>query len=621
MHESIQNLLSDSNVISFEVPVFQRAYSWTRENAGQLLEDVEETQESNRKSLLGLLVLIVPENNDCVRQIVDGQQRLTTITLLLSILRSKIFDLPTVSLSQREMNSKFGEIATLQKCLFREDQRGHLMPLLQFHPSTGLHQKFMAGLICTSLDLDNPLLGLSVREQGELSECLISSSTTAEGHLKWMGDRRLFNQTLSKSQNARKNYEELCVLVDKAMDHLPDDSGRLRWLINLSETVRDSLSIIKYETRNFEDAFVLFETLNDRGMAVAASDLIKNFCLQSDLSNVDSIGEVWSEIFQDTLPAASFNPIYFLRTYNNSCMEFVTKKDLFRRYKRVLEGNQISASAWLSTTLRPEAKRFRALNEDLNGLSVQYPDFVNIIFALDSTDSKQWQTIALSALRLIDDFVQSAPIRKRLVVLLHEVFKATVILEAKGLRGSIVEKAFPSFAVKIHACVKLHNEAVIVDELEKLFVSFHQFREDSSLGTQGLCDALTTKDFPNKTAKSILTAIRLADVQHGHRLTKLTIEHVCPQKPDFEHWIAWDPTSHESHVQKLGNLLCLNSSSNSSAGNGNFQAKQDLYGSIQAPDMLETHSELHFSRLSSWTPEIVQERTRQVASRLVQILE
>lgn len=621
MHESIQNLLSDSNISSFEVPVFQRAYSWTKENAETLFKDVLETQESQRKSLLGLLVLIVPEEIDSVRQIVDGQQRLTTLTIFLSLIRSKISDVPTQNLSQRDQQSKFGEISTLQKCLFREGRDGNLTPLLQFHSSTELHQKFMAGLICITLDLDVDIPGLSRTEQLELRNHIGQTGSTAIGHLNWMSDRNLFNQTQAKSQNARKNFEELNSLIDKELEFITSDSSKLRWLIALSATIRDSLSIIKYETRNFEDAFVLFETLNDRGMAVAASDLIKNFCLQSDSNNIDIIGEAWTEIFQEILPSPAINPIYFLRTYHNSYDEFVTKKNLFRKYKKRIEENPLSASAWLTTILRPEAIRFKSITEDLNGLP-QSTEFINIIFALDATDSRQWHSIALSALRLMDHFRLSAPVRRSLVGLLHEVFKATVVLEAKGKRGSTIEKKFPEFAVKIHALVSIDQERIVVSELENAINELKSFRRDQDLTPNGLNEILNEKDFSNKTAKTVLTAIRLADVQHGMRLTKLTIEHVCPQKPDLlAHWSQWDVQSHAENVQKLGNLLCLNSSSNSIASNGDFARKKELYEAIQATDMLPVSSALHFNQLNEWTPIVVKQRTTEVARRLTAILE
>jgi hypothetical protein len=359
-------------------------------------------------------------------------------------------------------------------------------------------------------------------------------------------------------------------------------------------------------------------------MAVAASDLIKNFCLQSDPTNIEHIGNKWTEIFRDLLPSNAVNPIYFLRTYNNSTGDFVTKKDLFRTFRdRLQKDDSISASTWIDSILRPEAIRFRSLLVDLNSLP-QHDNLVNVIFALDSTDSKQWHSIALSSLRLIDHFPPSHLVRTKIADLLLIVFNATVILEAKGLRGSVIERTFPSFAVQLNNLIQIHSEASVLRELDGLIQRFIEFTENPATGltTQGLYDILRTKDFPNKTAKTILTTIRLHDLVHGSRMTKLTIEHVCPQKPDLQTlWTNWSASEHEEWVQKLGNLICINTSSNSVASNGGYEAKRQLYVDIQALDMVPQASRLSFFDVTNWTPEIVAQRTDLIAARLVELLE
>jgi hypothetical protein len=622
MIESIQNLLSDSNVDTFKVPVFQREYSWTKENAEQLFEDVKETGESQRNSLLGLLVLIAPEESPRTRQIVDGQQRLTTITILLSIIRAKIMDNPCSN--QRDQIRKFGEISTIGRCLFREGSDSHIRPLLQFEPNTGIHRKYLAGIVTTRYDIedDKTVSGLTRDETVKLLNHFHTSATTLGAIESWMKDSSIFNQTIAKGLNARKNFEELCLLVDRELVNRTDEE-QLNWLIQFSTVLRDRLSIIKYETRSFEDAFVLFETLNDRGMAVAASDLVKNFCLQSDPTNIEQIGNTWTEIFRDLLPSNTVNPIYFLRTYNNSTGDFVTKKDLFRKFKKRIENPTMTASTWIESILLPEAKRFRSLVIDLNSLP-QHNNLVNVIFALDSTDSRQWHSIALSSLRLIDHFPASNPVRTKIADFLLIVFNASVILEAKGLRGSLIERPFPAFAVQLHELIQIQSESSLLRELDGLIQRFIEFIENPATGltTQGLYDILRTKDFPNKTAKTILTTIRLHDLVHGSRMTKLTIEHVCPQKPDLQTlWTNWSASEHEEWVQKLGNLICINTSSNSVASNGGYEAKRQLYVDIQALDMVAQSSRLSFFDVTNWTPEIVAQRTDLIAARLVELLE
>src|SRR5438270_686854 len=86
-----------SNDFNFAVPLYQRPYSWTTEQAGELLDDLLSFIDIESKVgvdslspyFLGSVVLIKEENQSDA-EIVDGQQRLTTLTILLAALRHAI---------------------------------------------------------------------------------------------------------------------------------------------------------------------------------------------------------------------------------------------------------------------------------------------------------------------------------------------------------------------------------------------------------------------------------------------------------------------------------------------------------------------------------------------------
>ena len=86
-----------SNDFNFTIPLYQRPYSWTIEQAGELLEDLisfigtDATKSVDDLSpyFLGSIVLIKEEGRPDA-EVVDGQQRLTTITILLAALRHTI---------------------------------------------------------------------------------------------------------------------------------------------------------------------------------------------------------------------------------------------------------------------------------------------------------------------------------------------------------------------------------------------------------------------------------------------------------------------------------------------------------------------------------------------------
>ncbi len=88
---TIRKVFSDDFV--FTIPLYQRAYSWTTEQSEDLLQDLLRAMDSDEESIdeippyfLGSIVLIKGEEPNS--QIIDGQQRLTTLTMLLSVLRS-----------------------------------------------------------------------------------------------------------------------------------------------------------------------------------------------------------------------------------------------------------------------------------------------------------------------------------------------------------------------------------------------------------------------------------------------------------------------------------------------------------------------------------------------------
>eukprot|EP01034_Spumella_vulgaris_P013526 gene13526-17261_t len=85
-----------SNDYVFQIPPFQRPYAWTTEQAGELLSDLIDFMttrpgevEEMPPYFLGSIVLIKSEGIPSA-EVVDGQQRLTTLTLLLSAIRANV---------------------------------------------------------------------------------------------------------------------------------------------------------------------------------------------------------------------------------------------------------------------------------------------------------------------------------------------------------------------------------------------------------------------------------------------------------------------------------------------------------------------------------------------------
>src|SRR4051812_47206562 len=78
-----------SSEFDFVIPHYQRPYAWEVEQALQLLDDLEDALDRTLQEpyFLGSLVLVKPEDADPSAAVIDGQQRLTTLTILFSVLR------------------------------------------------------------------------------------------------------------------------------------------------------------------------------------------------------------------------------------------------------------------------------------------------------------------------------------------------------------------------------------------------------------------------------------------------------------------------------------------------------------------------------------------------------
>ena len=84
--QSLVKVFSDDYF--FEIPLYQRPYAWTTEEVDELLDDLIDAMDRDSESpyFLGNVVLI-KSDGDATSEVVDGQQRLTTLTMLLCVLR------------------------------------------------------------------------------------------------------------------------------------------------------------------------------------------------------------------------------------------------------------------------------------------------------------------------------------------------------------------------------------------------------------------------------------------------------------------------------------------------------------------------------------------------------
>jgi hypothetical protein len=211
---TVSQLLGQTNEC-YVVPPYQRRYSWLERQVGELIDDISQI-ESNDTHLLGSIVCLtgahVADLNEL--EVVDGQQRLTTISILLVCLSERL---------QGEGDLEKSTIADIKRLLIARS---------------------MTGKVAAKIKLDS----IDAKDYKSLVD----------------GDGEVDNESLATA----------FAFVRKWAADTPVKELERFWYRLVNQAI-----VIRLDVSNAKDAFKLFETINNRGLRLSHTDIIKNFLL------------------------------------------------------------------------------------------------------------------------------------------------------------------------------------------------------------------------------------------------------------------------------------------------------------------------------------------------------
>ena len=237
--QNFSQLLSTNEV--FVVPDFQRNYSWEIKQVDDLFDDITKTAQLQDSHFLGSLILLRSKTSGGVPpvEIVDGQQRLTTLFLLIAAIRDVAVSLPvsqiTLTANAFPVNPSFDA----NSLLFIQNE-GVVEPRFVAHP---MIQGMVASSVFAHPSDERPKL--------------------PKTHLK---------QTLPM----RRAFTRLLDLVKETTSNQVDDESKVKFLNRLLETVKYKLKVLNVSSDSNSEAYEIFMTLNSRGMPLGPSDLVKS---------------------------------------------------------------------------------------------------------------------------------------------------------------------------------------------------------------------------------------------------------------------------------------------------------------------------------------------------------
>lgn len=325
--KSLNELLSTYTNIF--VPPFQRPYKWTDEQIEELFEDIfkpidwskgiKTIAEDKDSHYMGAVVLCRDADGQMV---LDGQQRLTTVTMVLAYLKAKMMVCAggSVQLSRRALN--------YDNRLFRQtagiDAARH--PILKPQDEDNLIYQEIVEAEVLEIPLEEDAHGLSSAQKRR--------------------NKELRKRAMFKAYKTIRKHVESYV-VKAALLHSVDEINAL----DVAATrLLNNLSFVVIEAHNESAAFRLFETLNARGLDLSAADLIKNnlFSIARNDQQRQSVRESWEAVSE----SIKSDLVAFMRTFWLTKNDFVRKDGLFDAYKKELmarKSDDLFLAAFLSS--------------------------------------------------------------------------------------------------------------------------------------------------------------------------------------------------------------------------------------------------------------------------------
>lgn len=492
------------------IPAYQRPYAWEAEQVDELWHDIVETLGSNH--FMGSVVLCSPDQ--ARPEVIDGQQRLTTIILLLALIRDEY--------QQRKPDL----VGRVQQFL----QNAYAEPDLRF--------KFRPGNANARVFTD-----FILRAPDDDSRC------------DWATVRQLASHELNRNLRMIENVERLKSYL---LPWLAASSDPLQALEQIERKIMTGLEFVVIDVPDIANAFIIFETLNDRGLALSAGDLLKNHLLAAAAKaneSVEALAADWDVII-DSLEGGDITR--FLRHYLLTQHAQVQKDDVFGLFKKEVGSRGV-----------------KQLVKDLKQMSRFYGQFIKPELVADKAVREVYQnletlraTMCYSALLAASETLGNEELRDfaRLCEVLTFRYSTICSKDSKELER-FYHQAAKVLATKGEAGLEEARKILEAasPSSEEFVLAFRQ----QAMGRQYIVNYIF-RGIENHLSPEEKT---LQNTQQVH------IEHIMPQtlSAAWRQALGEDADQHELFVNRWGNLTLLGGKLNIIASNQPFAEKRALY--------------------------------------------
>ncbi|WP_370304822.1 DUF262 domain-containing protein [Sinimarinibacterium flocculans] len=406
----------------FRVPRHQRSYAWPKEDVSAFIDDIERAFVDNDADyFIGLVVIQGPEDGEWI--LLDGQQRLTTTTMLFSAVRNWLTD-HGLKDDAKQIEAEFLAVRRLggdyssRMQLNEENQNAFRLAVIDEQAPSPVAQQMLGSYPKKS---SNYLL-------------------------------------IDAAKECRRRVDSLASATGKS------ERDKADRLFKLSTFLETRVKVVCVEVSSDVDAYILFESLNDRGVELSALDLVKNYAY-SRLSTGSSyqFDRQWARLLEQL---EDRNPDDFLKVSWTAKHGVVQKSQLF---KKIRQQYKTSAEVLIfADQLVKDANNLSAFDDPDHPMWSRFPAIAKErIYVLGLLGGKQVRPVVLSALSNLEDDL----VVELLWLLIVVIIRFQIV--GRGRTG-VMEKTFGSLCEHI-ASEETKTTASLQSKLQELYLDDEQF--------------------------------------------------------------------------------------------------------------------------------------------------
>lgn len=402
----------------FFVPIYQRTYSWEEKHVDNLFEDIK-TNMKESEYFLGTLVLT---KKGTKLEIIDGQQRITTICLFFAAFK-EIF---------KHMN-KDKQCEVIQKNYLSDFDRRD--------------------------EKEIPKLELSFQDNQYYENFIVD-------------ENRNFPVQKSSQEKIKNAFENALKYTKEELQYHHNDINILH---DLMDFIDNKLKVVTIIVPGESNAYTIFETLNDRGLVLAQIDLVKTYLYSKSGSRLSEVQANWNELISKLEAIEEPMLLEYIKVFWMAEYGFIREinnklyLDIKSKKKSPTEVNTFVIN------LNKDLDYYLALINDNNSIWGSYPsECKEYVKTLNYLELKQFRPLALAVLKNFE----GKEIRKTLKLIVSWMVRNLIV----GSRSGALEESFAKNAVEI-TNKKVKTASQLKNTLRDLMPQDKEFKDKFKIAT------------------------------------------------------------------------------------------------------------------------------------------